>query len=110
MGQEVAHARRSPTRMSTITTAVKDTGDSLRTVFTNKALRRINLAVGGSLIGDWAYATAIAVWAYGVGGAKVVAAWAVIRMLLMAFISPFAGTLADRRNRKVIMVSSDVIR
>ena len=96
--------------MSVVGTAVKETGVSLRTVFTNTALRRVNLAFAGSLIGDWAYATAIAVWAYGVGGAKVVAAWAVVRLLLMALITPFASTLVDRMSRKVILVTSDLVR
>ena len=96
--------------MGVVATAVSDTGDALRTVFTNPALRRLNLAFGGSLIGDWAYATAIAVWAYGIGGAQLVALWAVIRLLLMAVVTPFTATLADRHNRKMILVSSDLIR
>ena len=66
--------------MGVVAAAVSDTGTALRTVFTNPGLRRLNLAFGGSLIGDWAYATAIAVWAYGIGGAQLVAVWAVIRL------------------------------
>ena len=96
--------------MGVVATAVSDTGDALRTVFTNPGLRRLNLAFGGSLIGDWAYATAIAVWAYGIGGAKLVAVWAVIRLLLMAVVTPFTATLADRHDRKRILVGSDLVR
>ena len=96
--------------MGVVATAISDTGDALRTVFTNPSLRRLNLAFGGSLIGDWAYATAVAVWAYGIGGAKLVAVWAVVRLLLMAVVTPFTSTLADRHNRKVILVGSDLIR
>ena len=40
--------------MGVVATAISDTGDALRTVFTNPSLRRLNLAFGGSLIGDWA--------------------------------------------------------
>ena len=36
------------------------------------------MALAGSMIGDWAYATAVAVWAYGVGGAKAVGIWTAI--------------------------------
>ena len=54
--------------------AVAESSTAVRTVFSNGNLRRIMLAFGGSLIGDWAYATAISVWAFGVGGAKVLAA------------------------------------
>lgn len=43
-------------------------GESLGSVFRNPNLRRVQLALAGSMIGDWAYATAVAVWAYGVGG------------------------------------------
>ena len=96
--------------VSVVGTAVRETGVSLRTVFTNTALRRLNLAFAGSLIGDWAYATAVAVWAYGVGGAKVVAAWAVVRMLLMALITPFASTIVDRVSRKAVLVVCDAVR
>jgi MFS family permease len=96
--------------VSVVGTAVRETGVSLRTVFTNTALRRLNLAFAGSLIGDWAYATAVAVWAYGVGGATVVAAWAVVRMLLMALITPFASTIVDRVSRKTVLVVCDLVR
>src|SRR5436190_4849890 len=41
-----------------------ETRDSLRSVFANPRLRRVHLAPTGSMIGDWAYATAAAVWAY----------------------------------------------
>jgi len=96
--------------MGVVAVALNDTGGALRTVFANPGLRRLNLAFGGSLIGDWAYATAIAVWAYGLGGAELVALWAVIRMLLMAVVTPFTATLADRHDRKMLMVTSDLLR
>ena len=96
--------------MSVFAAAVRESGASLRTVFTNTALRRLMLAFGGSLIGDWAYATAIAVWAFGVGGAKALGIWAVVRFLLMAVTTPFAATLVDRYSRKRVMVTVDLAR
>jgi len=91
-------------------TAVRETTDSLRTVFRNPGLRRVNLALAGSLIGDWAYATALTVWAYSVGGATAVGVWGVVRLGLLALVTPFASALADRYPRKFVMVSADVIR
>jgi hypothetical protein len=96
--------------MNAVRTGTAEAVASLRTVFTNRSLRRLMLAFAGSLIGDWAYATAIAVWAFGVGGASVVAAWAVARFILMAVVSPFAATFVDRLSRKKIMVTVDLVR
>ena len=99
-----------PTALSTARSAVRDTGDSLRSVFRNPNLRRIQLALAGSMIGDWAYRTAVAVWAYGVGGAQAVGLWAAINMALMAFTSPVAAAIADRLLRKKVMIGADLIR
>ncbi len=96
--------------MSSAGAAVSETFESLRTVFRNPGLRRINLALAGSLIGDWAYATAVTVWAYGVGGVTAVGVWGVVRLLLMATVTPFASMLADRYPRKLVMICSDMLR
>lgn len=96
--------------MSRLGDAVGETGRSLATVFRNPGLRRVNLAFAGSAIGDWAYATAIAVWAYGVGGVTAVGVFGTVRLALMAIASPFTATLADRYPRKMIMIGCDVTR
>ena len=96
--------------MSRLGDAVGETGRSLSTVFRNPGLRRINLAFAGSAIGDWAYATAIAVWAYGVGGVTAVGVFGTVRLALMAIASPFTATLADRHSRKMIMIGCDLTR
>ena len=90
--------------------ALRDTWSSLRSVFVNPALRRIQLALAGSMIGDWAYATAIVVWAYGEGGATLVGVWGAVRLLLMAFAAPIGSTLADRLPRKLVLIGSDLTR
>ena len=84
--------------------------DALRLVLRNRNLRRLELAHAGSTLGDWAYATAIAIWAYGVGGAQLVGVWAAVRLLLVAVFSPFAAVLVDRISRKQAMILSDVAR
>ncbi len=90
--------------------AVRETRESLASVFRNPNLRRVQLALGGSMIGDWAYSTAVAVWAYGVGGATAVGIWSAIRMALLAFSSPLGATLADRYPRRAVMIGADAVR
>ena len=94
----------------TVGAAIRGTGTSIAAVFAHPALRRLQLALAGSMIGDWAYATATTVWAYGVGGAKAVGLWMSIRLVLMAFVSPFAASLADKWPRKLVMVGADLSR
>ncbi|HET6166283.1 MAG TPA: MFS transporter [Marmoricola sp.] len=79
-------------------------------VFRNRNLRRIELAFAGSVIGDWAYATAVTVWAYGVGGARAVGIWAAVRLISMAIVSPIAASVTDRLERKKVMVTADLTR
>ena len=66
----------------------RETGASLTSVFVNRNLRRMQLAFAGSLIGNWAYATAVSVWAYGVGGAKAVGIYMAVRLALIAIATP----------------------
>ena len=83
---------------------------SLRDVFRNKSLRRLQLAFAGSIVGDWAYAVAVAVYAYERGGPTAVGVLGVIRYVSLAIVTPFAATLGDRYSRRLVMVSSDTTR
>jgi MFS family permease len=96
--------------LASIGSAVRETGTSLSTVFRRPSLRRLNLALAGSQIGDWAYGTAVAVWAYGVGGATAVGVWGTARLALMAVGAPFGAALADRISRKKVMIACDLAR
>ncbi len=96
--------------MGAVRGAVRETSGALGLVFRNPGLRKINLSLAGSLIGDWAYATAVTVWAYGVGGVTAVGVWGVVRLLLLASFTPFAAMLADRYPRRLVMIASDVVR
>jgi MFS family permease len=89
-------------------TFVSETLGSLKSVFVNRNLRRMQLAFTGSLIGNWAYATAVSVWAYGVGGAKAVGIFIAIRLAVMALATPFVSTFADKYPRKRVMIYSDL--
>jgi MFS family permease len=90
--------------------ALTDTWRPLASVFRNPALRKMQLALLGSLVGDWAYATAVAVFAYGVGGAKAVGLYFTVRLALMAVVAPFLATVADRINRRMVMIGCDLAR
>jgi MFS family permease len=96
--------------MSRAGDAIRETWSSLSTVFRNRNLRLLQLGFAGSIIGDWAMATAITVWAYGVGGVVLVGLWVTIRYAIWAIILPFASVLVDRLPRKAVMISSDLSR
>ncbi|MDQ2982189.1 MAG: hypothetical protein M3R26_07700, partial [Actinomycetota bacterium] len=84
-------------------------GESLRAfaaVFRNEDLRRLELAWSGSIIGQWGYEVALAVFAYRAGGATAVGLVGLVRLLPAAVVAPFAALLGDRFRRKRIMVAA----
>jgi MFS family permease len=83
---------------------------AFRGVFRNAALRRIQFAWAASIIGTWAYAIAVVVYAYEQGGAKAVGVVGLVRWVAAAAVSPFAALLGDRYDRRLVMVASDVAR
>jgi MFS family permease len=89
---------------------LRDSFRALREVFRNRALRQLQLAWAGSIIGSWAYAVALVVYAYHQGGASAVALVAVIRWVPAAVASPFASILGDRYPRVRVMLSADLLR
>jgi MFS family permease len=88
-------------------------GESLRAfaaVFANADLRRVELAWSGSVVGQWGYEVALAVFAYRAGGATAVGLVALVRLLPAAVVAPFAALLGDRFLRRRIMVAADLAR
>ena len=83
---------------------------AFREVFRNPDLRRLQLAWAGSIIGTWAWAIAIVVYAYEHGGATAVGLVGLIRWTAGAVASPFAAVLGDRYDRRTVMVASDFSR
>ena len=83
---------------------------SLRRVLANKPLRRVQLAFFGSLVGDWAYGTALTVWAYRDGGATAVGAFTAARFVSMALTAPLGAVIADRVPRRAFMMALDLVR
>ncbi len=96
--------------MSDARESLRESRQALGEVFRNRNLRRLNLAFAGSVIGDWAYGVAASVYAYTHGGATAVGALGVARFVSMAVLSPFAALLADRFDRKRVMIASDSLR
>ena len=89
---------------------MRDSFRALREVFRNRALRQLQLAWAGSIIGSWAYTVALVVYAYDQGGASAVALVAVIRWVPAAVASPFAAILGDRYPRVRVMLGADLLR
>ena len=83
---------------------------AMRRVFTNPALRRLQLALLGSSAAQWAYSVAIAVYAFDVGGANLVGLALFLRFAPAAICAPFAGVIADRFARERVMVATDLGR
>jgi MFS family permease len=89
---------------------IRDSSRAMREVYRNPALRRLQLAWAGSIIGSWAYAIALVVYAYRHGGASAVGLVGLIRWLPAAVASPFSAILGDRYPRVPVMLASDVLR
>jgi MFS family permease len=83
---------------------------ALADVFANPALRRLQLAWIGSMLGGWAYTVAVAVYAYDRGGAAAVGLVGLIRGVPAAALSPWTSILGDRFPRRTVMLSSDLLR
>jgi len=82
----------------------------VRRVLANGNLRRVQLAFFASVIGDWAQATALTVWAYTDGGAAAVGAFTAARFIAVAVAGPLGSVIADKVPRRTFMVATDVIR
>ena len=96
--------------MSVTADRVRTSARMFATVFRNPGLRRVNLAYAGSVIGDWAYSTALAVWVFDRGGAAAVAVLATVRYAVQAVLAPVLSTLADRFDKRRVMIGADVAR
>jgi MFS family permease len=79
-------------------------------VFANPRVRNLQLAGAGSTLSAWAYGVALPVYAYHAGGARAVGVLFFARFVLAALAGPWLGLLADRRSRRSVMMTSDLIR
>jgi MFS family permease len=79
-------------------------------VFRNPDLRRLQLAWAFSIVSTWAYSIAIVVFAFEENGATAVGVVGLLRWVAAGVVSPFAALLADRYERRAVMVASDLVR
>jgi MFS family permease len=86
--------------------ARRDFADVLR----NPDLVRLELAWAFSIISTWAYSVGIVVYAFERGGATAVGVVGLLRWVAAGVVSPFAALLADRYERRAVMVASDLVR
>jgi len=73
-------------------------------VFRLPDLRRLALANGLSQVGFWGYGVAVGVYAFGIGGAALVGVAYVARLVPSALLAPFMAALADRFNRRRVLI------
>jgi MFS family permease len=83
--------------------------DAFRQAFGNANLRRLQLALAGSLIGSWSYGVALIVYTFDAYGAAGVGVMAVIRYVPAAIAQPFTALLGDRFPRLRVMIGSDLL-
>jgi MFS family permease len=79
-------------------------------VFANPRVRNLQIAGAGSILGTYAYAVALPVYAYHSGGARTVGLLFFARFVLAALAAPWLGLLADRWSRRQLMLGGDLVR
>jgi MFS family permease len=79
-------------------------------VLRNRDVLRLELAWAFSIISTWAYSIAIVVFSFEEGGATAVGLVGLLRWVAAGLVSPFAALLADRYERRAVMVASDLLR
>jgi MFS family permease len=87
-----------------------ESAGAFRDNFSNPQLRWLQLAGICSVMGLWAYAVALSVYAYEIGGAKAVGIVSLIRAIPAAISAPFTSTLADRLPRVPFLVATNLGR
>ena len=84
---------------------------SIRSSLTHRSFRRLLLALAVSQAGDWLYNVALLAFVYErTHSAAWVAATTAVRVVPVVILGPIGGVLADRFDRRRIMVLSDVAR
>ncbi|MBB3328223.1 MFS transporter [Microlunatus antarcticus] len=96
--------------MTLVRGVLADPRTTARLVWDNRDLRRINLSLLGSTVGDGAYATALAVYTFQWGGAGALGAFVAIKLALKAATVPFGVAAVDRLPPKAVLVGLDAVR
>jgi hypothetical protein len=84
-------------------------GRSLRAVavvFSNREMRRLQLAWAFESLAIWSFAIALGVYAFDASGATAVGVAGMVRLLPGALAAPFGGLIGDRSSRQIVLVGS----
>jgi MFS family permease len=93
-----------------IAAQLRESLDAFSNNFRNRDLRRLQLGLTGSVVGEWAFTVALAVYAFEHGGATAVGLVALVRTIPAALAAPFTGLIGDRFRRERVMLVSDLLR
>jgi MFS family permease len=96
---------------SDVTAAPKKGANLLRVAFARGDFRKLLGAMTISQAGDWLYNVGLLVYIFNQTHSAIwVAAGTIVRLLPYVIFGPVGGALADRYDRRRLMVSSDVAR
>src|SRR5207302_1702829 len=85
-------------------------GAAFKSVFANPNLRWVELSLTASSLGGWGYSIAVSVYAFKIGGASAVGLMWLVRTIPSALLAPLGGVVADRLQRKHVMLVTDTLR
>jgi MFS family permease len=97
-------------RVGRLGKTIGESASAFAAVLANPDLRRLELAWAFAIVGHWAYTVAVSVYAYDAGGAEAVGVVFAVRLFAAALVAPFAGMLADRYRRELILLLSNGAR
>ena len=83
---------------------------ALHELWSNRALRRAELAWGGFHAAEWASVVALSVVAYQADGSEAVGLVLFARMVPSAFVAPFVAVVGDRYRRERILLAVHLVR
>ena len=83
----------------------------MRSALRHRSFRRLIVGLAASQAGDWLYNVALLAYVYDrTGSTAWLAATTAARVLPVVVLGPFGGVLADRYDRRRLMILADVIR
>jgi predicted MFS family arabinose efflux permease len=89
---------------------LRESSAAFRAVLRNRELRKLQLALIGSITGEWGFLVALAVYANAHGGATAVSLVFVLRWVCSALTASWLAYFADRYPRERVMLTADLSR
>jgi MFS family permease len=89
---------------------LREARDAFRAVFSNAALRRVEVSWALSITAYWVFIIALSLFAYEEGGAAAVGFVGLIRVLPSVVAAPFAALLGDRYPRQRVIFFVNIAR